>query len=843
MIVREIQNGLWYLGVREDRFRGFQNSTFTDSGANYGSYLMDAGAYWILLGSLPAAYAGEWTSEIEKILAGRPLRYAVLFGTENDIACVQSLTESFPALCVIGGKTLLFSLESLGCRPADTVEIRAKRRLTLGSRELCFTVLSSRHETASLCVSEKSSGALFTAGILGSFGASEEIQVSALTDTDAWLRGAKQVRRSIREDMRQKDLVTAAGLARQEQVTMICPAYGPAVDARLDDLLAIYTQEPDPVPEKPVVALIHSGSASIRILSEYIENSIAGLEDGTALSVMNLDLSSMSRDEVLDLLPGAAAYLFGTDDCDGNAAKSVWDIATSLSRRDVAGKRAAMFYTKFSGRHVPDSLRAYLSSLDMQLDMPDWFVEGRPTEKDLKNAVDYGFGIGCCVLGIPNPRQPKLVRCLVCGEIFDASLGTCPVCGVGLDQCQPVDEEETTYRRDTDRRYLIIGGCTAGVSAADAIRQRDATGTIDILSAENHLPINRPMLTKGSIDEVVAAPETIQIHPAQWYAERRIELHLGCTAVKIDPEIRTVLTADGAAWPYDKLILATGAECFMPPFTGRELDGVITVRHLSDAEKLAGRMRTCKAAVVIGGGVTGLEAAGELMKSAIPVTVLEATAQIMWKQIDADSSAHLRQAMKRSHIDCYEGVSIEAIEGDENGHVTGVRLGDGRFFPADMVIVSCGMKASIALAEGAGLKVSRAIEVDMFMRTSAPDVYACGDCCCYDGVNYQLMAEASAQGRVAGAHAAGDESVYFTNRLLGMHVEGVGAAMFAIGDAGKNEKRKYKIVETTDEVRSRHEKYWFSGGALKGAVIINADEKIKDVTEKVETAARYEDMF
>ena len=588
---------------------------------------------------------------------------------------------------------------------------------------------------------------------------------------------------------------------------------------------------------KTVIAVVHSGSDSIRVLAQKIE---AGILSHEELEVLDLDLARQSRDEVLGQLSGADAFLFGTEDCDDNAEKSVWDAVTSLRRRDVKNKRAAVFYTRYTGEHVPDTLRFYLASLGMKLDMPDFFMEGKAAARHFKNADNYGFGIGCCVLGIPNPRQPKLVKCLVCGEIFDASLGACPVCGVGLEQCVPVDEEEITYRVDTDRNYLIIGGCTAAIAAADAIRARDKTGRITLLSSETYLPINRPMLIK-EIDVVVSQPETIQAHPKEWYDERKLDFRLGCTATAIHPETKTVETADGQVFPYDKLILATGAECFIPPIKGSDKPGVIAVRHFEDSEELFRRMATARNAVVIGGGILGLEAAREFMRSGIAVTVLEATPQIMWRQIDATSSALLRQAMKKMHIDCFEGVNVVEIEGEDKP--TGVRLSDGRVFPADVVVMSCGVKANTAIAVAAGIKADRAIPVDMFMRTNVPDIYACGDCCYYDGVNYQLMAEAGAQGRVAGAHAAGDPTVYFANRLIGMHVEGIGATMFAIGDAGKNEKLSYKTVETQDEIRSRHETYWFSGGALKGAVVINADEKMQDVISRVETATRYDDMF
>ena len=306
--------------------------------------------------------------------------------------------------------------------------------------------------------------------------------------------------------------------------------------------------------------------------------------------MLDLDLARQSRDEVLGQLSGADAFLFGTEDCDDNAEKSVWDAVTSLRRRDVKNKRAAVFYTRYTGEHVPDTLRFYLASLGMKLDMPDFFVEGKAAARHFKNADNYGFGIGCCVLGIPNPRQPKLVKCLVCGEIFDASLGACPVCGVGLEQCVPVDEEEITYRVDTDRNYLIIGGCTAAIAAADAIRARDKTGRITLLSSETYLPINRPMLIK-EIDVVVSQPETIQAHPKEWYDERKLDF------VKNEPRITLFLNyhinradkADGQISSVTAQHIETGEEIRLeaPLFCDCTGDG--TVGYLAGADYRMGR--------------------------------------------------------------------------------------------------------------------------------------------------------------------------------------------------------------------------------------------------------------
>ncbi|MCD8074781.1 MAG: FAD-dependent oxidoreductase [Lachnospiraceae bacterium] len=437
-------------------------------------------------------------------------------------------------------------------------------------------------------------------------------------------------------------------------------------------------------------------------------------------------------------------------------------------------------------------------------------------------------------------RRPKLVKCLVCGEIFDASLGICPVCGVGLDQCVPVEEEEISYQKNTNLRYVILGGGIAGVSAAEAIRKRDQTGDILILSAEDYLPIYRPMLTKN-LDIADASAEELYIHPQTWYEEHGIELRLGETVESLDPQRRIVRMANaGEEIDYDRLVFATGAEGFIPPFDGRKKEGVVSIRHLSDSRKIQKWMKTARNAVVIGGGVLGLEAASELLRNGIHVTVLEAAPQIIGKQADADSAAVLRKKMTVLGAVCLEGVQIENVEGEERA--SAVKLKTGEVFPADFVIVSCGNRANVKVAQEAGIQTERAIVVNHFMETSLPDIYACGDCAQCDDVNFQLWAEASEQGRIAGANAAG-ERIGYQEQMPGLNLEGFGTTLFAIGDPGRQSSASYQLVKTTDEVNHSQEQYWFLENVLQGAVLIGRPDKTTDVTRAVIEHARHEELF
>lgn len=430
-------------------------------------------------------------------------------------------------------------------------------------------------------------------------------------------------------------------------------------------------------------------------------------------------------------------------------------------------------------------------------------------------------------------EQKELVKCLVCGEIFDASLGICPVCGVGLDQCIPAEEEVVTYFKDTDRRYLIIGGGIASVSAAEAIRRRDKTGTIEIISAEETLPINRPMLTKD-MQTAILRPEEILVHGADWYEERNIRFRLNQRVTDIDTANKKITLQSGEKCSYDKLIYALGGECFVPPIKGVEKDGVFTIRRLADVHALAEKLKSSKTAVVIGGGVLGLEAAGELHRLGLKVTVLEGAEQICLRQIDSDTAERFVAVMERMGVPCITGATAEEICG-------GVRLSDGRAFPADTVIVSCGIKSNIELAQKAGLKLERNIVVNERMETSAEDVYACGDCAEFEGVNFQLWAEATEQGRVAGGNAVGD-SLCFHNTPLGFSLAAFGAEVYAIGDVGKGE-RKLRVVELTDGVKNRGERWFFHGGSLEGAVLFNKPRKTYDATSDVRRHARYDELF
>ena len=833
MKITQICQKLYCISAEERNLRTYRNESYTEHGMRYASYAIETEDGWITLGSLPERFTEEWIHAVSSLSGENGVKWSVFFGVEGDLAAWQAVQAVSNDATAIVGESVLHSLSALDGSKFQSLLIRTTRKLRFGEKELTFHIVTDNHQVPSLYVIDHENGVLINADAFGADCAIGVERLSQADRLDEYLHGAALYFADIYGRRRHKAMGKAVELVRSNAIKIICPAFGPVVDCSLDRLLAIYEQPVVAEKGKPILAIAYLPEQGVDQLAKEIA---AGARERREINVSLVDLSAGDRDRSLACLEKADCILLGVPSQWGDAPRAVWDMLIGL--KQGGGKYAAVFHTGGIDSTIPAHLRTRLETLGFNTNVQDFFTTGLPVSSDRDAAQDYGFGMACLMLGVPNPRKPTLVKCLICGEIFDASLGICPVCGVGLDQCVPVDADEVMFRRDSQMRYVIVGGGTAAVSAAEAIRQRDETGSILMLSAERELPINRPMLTKN-LDELEADPEALLIHPETWFQERNIDVRLGVSVTEIQTEEKQLRTDSRETFFYDKLIYAAGAECFIPPMQGSDKKGVLTLRHMDDAKALAAHLRGAKNAVIIGGGAIGIEAASEIVSHGIHVTVLEVSPQIIGRQADAASAASLRSIMKKMGVDCLEGVSIQEIYGD--AQVRGVRLADGQKIPGDCLILSCGVRANVGPIKEAGARINRAVVVNAHMETSLEDVYACGDCAELDGLNYQLWPEATKQGKIAGANAAGDCLIY-THELLGLSLEGFGASFYAIGDPGKKEGVPYKMVEIKDQVRNRQEKYWYVGERLEGAILIQAPEKIAQASQAVAGHFRYTDI-
>lgn len=431
-----------------------------------------------------------------------------------------------------------------------------------------------------------------------------------------------------------------------------------------------------------------------------------------------------------------------------------------------------------------------------------------------------------------------MVKCLVCGAVFEDSVLVCPVCGVGKENFVPVEEEKKAFRRDTEELFLILGNGAAGVSAAEAVRERNQTCSIVLVGNEGVLSYNRPMLTKA-LGHAVSA-DKLAIHEESWYQERNILNLSDKTVIEIDTRQKEAVFSDGIRLKYDKCIYALGSECFIPPIPGSGKPEVAAIRRISDVRKIEKLLTEVHKAVIIGGGVLGLEAAWALHQASCHVTVLEMGPQLMGRQLDSQASGLLREIITAKGIEVRTSVNVEEIEGE--GHVTGVRLAGGEVLEAGLVILSAGVRANIGVAKASGIETDRSVIVNSRMETSVPDVYACGDCAQFEGINYGIWPQALEQGKTAGANAAGDHLEY-KNTPAALTFNGMDTSLYAIGDNGKNPDISYRSRESLDRAAKTYAKYYFKDGRLAGVILIGDVSAMADVLKHMEQHSTFEEMF
>ncbi len=359
-----------------------------------------------------------------------------------------------------------------------------------------------------------------------------------------------------------------------------------------------------------------------------------------------------------------------------------------------------------------------------------------------------------------------------------------------------------------------------------------------MISNENVLSYNRPMLTKSMIAKFDS--NQLAIYNEEWYKENNITNILDKNVIDINTEEKIVTLDGDMKLKYDKCIYALGSESFIPPIAGHEKEGVIAIRRISDTDKINEILPSVKNAVVIGGGVLGLEAAWELCKAKCNVTVLELAPSLMPRQLDERSGDFLANIIKGTGIDLKLNVKIDSIEGEDG--VTGVKLGGGEIIPADLVVVSCGVRANVSLASSCGININKAVVVNEKMETNKSEVYACGDCAEFENINYAIWPQAVEMGKVAGANAAGD-SVTYETVSAGLTFNGMDTSLFAIGDNGKDPNKKYKTVEFADEKKQTYEKYYFVNNRLSGVILIGDTSKLVDLTMAVEENRLFNKIF
>jgi nitrite reductase (NADH) large subunit len=323
---------------------------------------------------------------------------------------------------------------------------------------------------------------------------------------------------------------------------------------------------------------------------------------------------------------------------------------------------------------------------------------------------------------------------------------------------------------------VIVGN---GMAAAKLVERLSARAlgryAIAVIGEEPQLAYNRVLLSSVLANEV--SPADIELKSKRWWRERGVTVLYGHAATAIDRDIRRVKLASGATIPYTKLVFATGSHPIVLPIPGRELPGVMTFRDLRDVDvlKSAGKCN----AVVIGGGLLGLEAAYGLAKAGAKVTVVHLMDRLIERQLDAESADMLKAAVQMKGIDVLLNAETARFTGSKK--VASVELKDGRILAADIVVMAAGIAPNVGLARSAGVSINRGIVVDDGMQTDSPDIYAIGECAEHDGRCVGLVEPAYEQAAILADRLSGGGASY-KGSIPATNLKVTGVNVFSAGD-------------------------------------------------------------
>ncbi|MDB5990414.1 MAG: nitrite reductase large subunit [Herbaspirillum sp.] len=365
-------------------------------------------------------------------------------------------------------------------------------------------------------------------------------------------------------------------------------------------------------------------------------------------------------------------------------------------------------------------------------------------------------------------------------------------------------------------KLVVVGNGMAGIRTVEELLMiAPDMYDITVFGNEPHPNYNRILLSPVLAGE--QAFKDIVLNPVSWYQEAGIDLRMGCAVSKIDRVKRTVIADDGSSTPYDRLLLATGSTPFILPIPGKDLKGVISYRDIRDTETMIDTARVKRHAVVIGGGLLGLEAANGLRVRGMEVTVVHIADWLLERQLDTTAGKLLQHSLEQRGLHFMLGQTTTDIIGNEAGEVSAVRFKSGETIPADLVVMAVGIRPDSALAEAAGIYCNRGIVVSDALQTYDPRIYAVGECVSHRGIAYGLVAPLFEQAKVCANHLAQMGIGRYQGSVLSTKLKVTGIDLFSAGDFMGSEQSEEIVL--SDPAGGIYKKLVIKDDQLVGACL------------------------
>ncbi|WP_047380326.1 FAD-dependent oxidoreductase [Cetobacterium sp. ZWU0022] len=834
----KLKDDIYWVGSLNPDLKVFDVIMETQFGTTYNSYLLKGSEKIAIFETVKEIKFNEFLERLKTCLDDiKLIDYIVLNHTEPDHSgSVGKLLDLAPNAKVVGSKNTIEFLKGILNKEFPHIIVEHGDKISLGDKTLKFISAPFLHWPDSIYTYVEEDKVLVTCDSFGSHYSFDDILLSKLPleKKRDYMIALRYYYMCIFSPFR-KYVLEGIEKIKDLKIEMILPGHGPVLDVDIDKVIETYknwSTVKNPNEFKSVIIPYATAYGYTRELAKEIEKGIKDYNSTVDVKSYDLDVQNFGKleGEILREFQWADGIIFGSCTINGDTLPVIWNLLTSLNPIVHGGKYVSAFGSYgWSGEAVPNILDR-LNQLRMNV-IDGIKINFRASRKELDSAFEFGqnFAKHMFLKTIPekivaeevenlNPdRKFMKWTCTVCGESYNQidAPDICPACGVGKEFFVPSPIEEKLKKVETDDMIVIVGGGVAALSAAKAARERSEDVRITILSNENEYPYYRTLLSE-MIGESIERDKFL-VKNEKWYEDKKIEVRLNTVVENIDHESKRLKTSKGIV-QYDKLIIATGAKAMIPSIGNSHLKGIFTVRDKNDVDEIKNYCIGKKKAVVIGGGVLGLESACGLQKLGLEVTVIEMMQRILPRQLDEDGSKIFEKCIEKSNVKLYKNSKAERFKGTND--VEGIYLDNGEFVKADIVIISSGITPNKELAQSADIKTNRGIVVDEKMQTSKKNIYACGDVAEYKGNIIGLWQISSDQGKVAALNALGIDERY-EDKIQPVTFEGMGTKIFSAGG----------VLETGDSVSETifeeliYKKLNFKNSQLMSGILIGDVEK------------------
>lgn len=835
--ILKLKKDLYWLGALDSKLRIFDIIMETEFGTTYNSYLLKGSEKIVLFETVKEKYFDQYIKKLKTVTDLEKIDYIVVSHTEPDHAgSIEKLLEIAPQIKIIASERAIEFLRDIVNKEFNYIIANSGDQITLGNKTLEFYLVPFLHWPDTIYTHIKEDNILVTCDSFGAHYSFDDILYSKIPaeKKEDYLSALKYYYLAIFGPF--KPYVIEA-LSKIEtiypKIEMILTGHGPVLDKNPQEIMEKYRLWSTPVEKTDDIEIVIpyvTAYGYTEILADEIEKGIKKYDHEIKVQKYNLNIGNYNalKPEILKQMINADGILFGTSTINGDALSIILDLTLNMNPIDYAGKYASAFGSYgWSGEGV-DNIVSRLDQLRMKV-FDGYRIKFKPNEEKKNGAFEFGYTFAKYLKEKLEPKrvEEKLEdiafedegynkwKCTVCGQVYEGVIPPkiCPACGVGKEYFIGI-RNEIIDENQYNGSICIIGGGIAGISAAQSIRERSKNAKILLIEGEKSLPYYRTLLSDYLYKEL--KDEKFYLKPLDYFEREKIELLIGTKVSNIDYKNTKICMEDGEERHYDKLIIATGACSYVPKNFSLDTNGIFVLRNKKDADEIKEYAKNCKNAVIIGGGVLGLEAAHAMYKLGLNVTVVEIMQRLLPRQLDEMSSRILEKKIVEKGIKILKNTVVQSYL--ENDKIEKILLDNNREIMADIVIVSAGISPNKQLANIIELKTNRGIIVNEKMETSIEDIYACGDVAEFNSKITGLWDVSIEQGKVAGANAVGDK-IEYKEKVQPLTFEGFETQLLSIGNVNE-EKENIEVLTELDLESCNYKKMYFNLEKIEGGILL-----------------------